>query len=899
MSSNKIDLDNILDQAINEIRESELDAQTEQSASDRVWEAVRAEAAKTAQQNPLTRPIRVCADFQALIPAYILGAVTDSKALLLKDHLGECVPCRRAIKEARSSKRKQAAAGSSRRGGNHWLSTIGWRAAAAVILFVSIVGVGIKTQSFSVRVGGLISIESIDGELFRVTDDATIPVTAGEAFILQDGEELRTAKDSRAMVALAGGSLIEMRERSELAVYDESPFWNRKDSDAVIDLARGSIIVEAADQESGHLYVDTDDCRVAVTGTVFSVNTGIKGSRVSVIEGEVHVDQPGQNDILFPGNQVTTRDSLGRIPLEEEIAWSQNLDRHLNLLKQLGDLGQEIDQALNHELRYSTRLLDLTPEDTVIYAAIPNLGESLDTAYQILVQKVDSSPELREWWDESVASCNADQELEEMLTRIRDFGDQLGPEITISLQLDADGDVQPPTIMAELTHPQQFREFLEAELADMTSEHPESRNYIHIYEGETPVIPDADLNARDEATYFWIRDDLLTVTVQPARILELAAADKQTGYNSFQNQLSDLYSDGVEWVAGFDLGRILKASQETGSQDEGIAILGLDNVQHLYAKRNEQDGRTEFTAQITFAGDRSGLAGMLDAPAPLGSLDFISPNANLAAAFVIKEPSSLVDELFETLGSVDESFASELDSFENENGIDIRRDFAATLGGEFAFAIDGPLLPKPSWKLIIEVYDPVQLQQTLRETVQQLSALAIEAGSQGFQLEEYESAGRLYYRIVALDIGLSVHYTYFDGYLIAGPSSALIGRALQTRESGLSLTAAGDFSDLLPQDDRVNFSGVVYQNLGTVLGPLANTVGGMAGSISPEQEQLLGEISANTRPSMTLAYGDSDRLSFSYTHEGGFFSTNLANFLSIRSLLDVQELMSRSTSASN
>ena len=333
--------------------------------------------------------------------------------------------------------------------------------------------------------------------------------------------------------------------------------------------------------------------------------------------------------------------------------------------------------------------------------------------------------------------------------------------------------------------------------------------------------------------------------------------------------------------------------------DPGITILGLDNVQHLYAERSEQDGKTEFNAQISFAGERSGIAGMLDTPAPLGSLDFISPNANLAAAFVIKEPSTLVDELFGILSSVDDTFDGELDTFERDNGIDIRLDFADTLGGEFAFAIDGPLLPNPSWKLIIEVYDPVQLQQTLVHSVEQLSSLAIEAGSEGLMLEEYKSAGRVFYRIEALDVGLSVHYTFSDGYLIAGPSSALIGRALQARESGISLTTTGSFRDLLPQDDRVNFSGVVYQNLGAILGPLAQTVGGMAGSLTPGQAQILGEISENTRPTMTLAYGDPDRLSFSYTHEGGFFSTGLANFLSIQSLLDVQELMSRSTSTGN
>ncbi len=63
------------------------------------------------------------------------------------------------------------------------------------------------------------------------------------------------------------------------------------------------------------------------------------------------------------------------------------------------------------------------------------------------------------------------------------------------------------------------------------------------------------------------------------------------------------------------------------------------------------------------------------------------------------------------------SLRKNLDKQQAERGLDIRNDIAAPLGGEFAFAIDGPILPTPSWKMVFEVNDPAHLQQTLERVV--------------------------------------------------------------------------------------------------------------------------------------------------------------------------------------
>src|SRR5262252_1780267 len=123
-----------------------------------------------------------------------------------------------------------------------------------------------------------------------------------------------------------------MRERSQLSLAGAR--------DGIrINLERGSIIVEAAKQRGGHLYVATDDCTVSVVGTVFAVSTGVKGSRVSVLQGEVHVaQQSSAKQSLYPGQQVTTTPTLNKVSIEDEISWSRNLDTHLALLRALADV---------------------------------------------------------------------------------------------------------------------------------------------------------------------------------------------------------------------------------------------------------------------------------------------------------------------------------------------------------------------------------------------------------------------------------------------------------------------------------------------------------------------------------------------------------------------------------
>jgi uncharacterized cupin superfamily protein len=457
MSRNMNDPDRILDQALEEIHEDQVSPRTEKEMADRVWARVSEEMNLHRSQEEAQHRISDCADFQGLIPAYLQGGLNEAKTMLLKDHVTSCVPCRKALKQARDAQRRTRADVAQAPRSNLF-STWTWRIAAAAVIVIGLVGLSVQTDVLTIQTGGLIHIEAVDGEVFQVTDEGSVPLNAGDSLSFEDAKLIRTGKNSNAMLRLADDSKVEMSERAELSVQDRRKIWNVRSSDAVIDVNRGTVIVEASAQGSGHLYVDTPDAMVAVTGTVFAVNSGMKGSRVTVLEGEVEVAHSGEIDILHPGQQTTTNPALGQVPIAEEIAWSTQLESHLALLTEFVELGQEIDrQVQGPGVRYGTTLLDRVPSDTIVYVAIPNLSSTFGQAYDIMQQKIGENELLQGWWNDSVVANGADGKIELAMAKIRSYGQQIGDEVVIAVGGANDSSADTGVlILAELTDPETF-----------------------------------------------------------------------------------------------------------------------------------------------------------------------------------------------------------------------------------------------------------------------------------------------------------------------------------------------------------------------------------------------------------------------------------------------------------
>jgi len=296
------------------------------------------------------------------------------------------------------------------------------------------------------------------------------------------------------------------------------------------------------------------------------------------------------------------------------------------------------------------------------------------------------------------------------------------------------------------------------------------------------------------------------------------------------------------------------AHDSSTQQQQALHRSGLDGLRYLVLERKVVAEESQTQAVLAFSGARRGIASWLAAPAPMGALDFVSQNAQGAAAFVFKGPALVFDDFVGLISTNDSQAREELARLEAKLDLSLREDFAATLGGEFAVALDGPLLPTPALKLVVEVYDPARLQSTLELLVTRANDEAASAGRPGLRLEA-EQVGEETYHSLRGDMPFELHYVFAGGYLVAAPSRALVMQALRTYESGESLGRSASFRSLFPPDPDAHVSGLLYQNVRpTVLSLLEAP----ASQLTADQRRSFETLTQNSRPTLVSVYGEDD-----------------------------------------
>jgi hypothetical protein len=883
------ELENILDKVTDGIRAEQISDDLVSQSANRVWQRVSTQAgAPQMSANSAAAEIdRIegCADFQSLVPGYLAGKLSEARSLLLVDHTHECIPCRRALKQAREKGvtpsrdvRRSVRAGRARTQTYSLRPVVlRWGIAAALVIGLGLIALPILQRY--VPLGSFdATVQAADGPLYLVSDSQTRQLKAGEK--INRGEVIRTAKDGHATVRLGDGTTIEMKDRSEFSI-------NRTLSGTTVQLGSGSVIVEAAKQK-GNLYVATSDSLVSVTGTTFAVNSGTKGSRISVIEGEVHLDRNGTERVLRPGEQATTNASIDTVPVKDEVSWSRNAARYAKVLESLAALRKDLNVVQMPDARHSTRLLDMMPANTVFYAALPNLGATIAESNRIIQERIQQNPELRDWFASQRGPHGP--AVNDAVTTIKEFGDQLGDEIAISAGMNDQGQPTEPVVLAQLKNPGGFRAFVDSEVQKLSTN------------GKAPQIQWVDDPSKavvsattDKQLYAWINGDMLVASPKLAGLQTIANGGSSFSTASFYSRIADVYRNGAGIVLAADLEKIIAHTRGLrrlavgDNREQALNQLGVFNMKSFVLDQKDTDGKTHTRAVLSYDPSDRGITTWLAQPAPMGSLDYISPDANLVAGFVIKNPTAVVDDLLAVLSNVCPDLNKHLDELQRDHGLNVRNDFAAPLGGEYAFAIDGPILPTPSWKLVVQVNDPVHLQQTFEQVVNEINKQAAKEGKKGLEWDKSDSGGRTFYTLRSKDFGgVEVNYVFANGYLIAGPTRALVDQALRFHDSGTTLVHSTKFTAGLPADGNVNFSALIYHNLA----PLAKSVNDRIGNGNlPSGPQNALTMAATMEPTLAYAYAYGDRIEFAANTEGGPFGLSPATLLGMPNAFELHHIL--------
>jgi len=845
-----------LDRVISEFRGQELDEKALSASAERVWERLQSGEGDPIASGAL-QPIRGCADIRAQLPAYHKHELAPARALIVEDHLRECISCRsyahgRVVDGASAEKWHMEPA--SR--GFQW-SFARMSLAAASLILVGAVSWAAYKWYLAPLPGTRARVDSIEGQAYRVDWAGERALKTGDQ--IGEGEFIRTAANSHAKVVLFDGSKVEMNQRAEFSVHA-----NRRDT--TIHLDQGIIIVQAAKRHTGHLYVSAPDCNVAVTGTVFSVNAGTKGSRVGVIEGEVHVKHEGAESILHSGDVLATTQSVGVVPVQDEIAWSSDKDHDLELLAEFSRLRAQFNQIQLPGARYQSNILPLLPADTVLYVGVPNFGDALQQANQIFQQELSQSPVLQQWWNKS-NSANQHPTPDELIQKIQTLSQYLGDEVVLTMEAPAAANQGGPVLLAEVRQGG-IQSFLQSQVAAATNS--EGHSNVNVLTPDT--LP--SLGANTHGMMMLVRQNMLVIGGDAGSVqrvnAQLNAGTSLFAGTDFGKKIAGVYSRGTEIVVAANLGQIISAAHQNSSQAQSKPFMnsGFDNMQYLIATRGEAPGNGDNRITLNFNGPRHGIASWLAAPAPVGSLDYVSANAGAAFSFVAKQPALMLDDVFSIAGN-DPDFSKGLAQANAELGFDIRNDLATALGGEVTIALDGPVLPTPSWKVIAEVNNSGAVQVAIQKMVQSLNQNSAKANQPGVTLDQEQVGGRTFYTIRPQAPGLTTEYDYVfaDGYMLLAPSRALLLNALQTHASGTSLARSPSFQALLPSDNQANFSAMVYQNLAPILKPLAS-------QLTSQQLALLQQVAADSKPSVMCAYGEDDQIEIASS--GKLFDLNPA-----------------------
>ena len=342
----------------------------------------------------------------------------------------------------------------------------------------------------------------------------------------------------------------------------------------------------------------------------------------------------------------------------------------------------------------------------------------------------------------------------------------------------------------------------------------------------------------------------------------------------FGKRIAEAYREGAHILFCADLSRL----GDVRTVPTPVAAADLKYI--VVEQRQSAEGIGQTQATVNFAGERHGIASWLAAPGPMGSLDFVSSGATIAASFVVKQPHLIVDDLL-ALVPGERGPGEELRRMEAQLGLRIREDIAMSLGNDVTVALDGQLMP-PAWKFIVEVKDQARIQQAIDKIVAEYNRQAKENQRTELRTRSQQSNGRTVHDIQFGEGGMEISYAFSDGYLIVAADSGTLRRSLRAKDNGNRVR----FSRYLTADQYPNFSALVYHDLSRIGMTITDALNA-TGSLTAEQRAQAEKLAAQARPGVIYAYADNDRIRVASS--GGFFGLTLESLFGSAGIADLMK----------
>lgn len=267
-----------------------------------------------------------CTQIDLLLQAYVDGELNRADRLIVDQHVSECRSCSEALRE---QQRLSAYLFETLRADrlqrdlrqpvlDHLpemdrlpldVETVNWRVKHPVSIWARIgrgvpVAVGVVLLLVAAvlryewpqntpgeRVIGMVM--QVDGKALRHPDSSTDVEAASVSDFVEAGDRFETGASSSMMLTLAGPTEVKLDENTIIRVADDR--W--------VNVVRGRIWLDVSKDER-FFRVRPPVGEITVLGTCFDVNVLPDKTRVTVSEGQVHVENEGAVSLVTEGQQV-------------------------------------------------------------------------------------------------------------------------------------------------------------------------------------------------------------------------------------------------------------------------------------------------------------------------------------------------------------------------------------------------------------------------------------------------------------------------------------------------------------------------------------------------------------------------------------------------------------------